>query len=133
MTRIYNLQRDPASGEYFAIGKSDRPYSADEVSRLEARVDDGDVLARAAMVDLDLSVDRFGHPLPPERVEAARRRARELGWPARASTLRGVPAWPRESATARKARWERDRALRRTWQSVRFRDLLTIDDPPSAP
>ena len=120
MGRIYNLQRDPESREYFAIGKSDRPYSMGELNELEARAAQGDVLAIAALIDVDLGLDRFGEPLPPMIATAAQRRAFYRGWPPRASRLRGSPAWPPVGPHPRKARWERDRALRRTWQSEGF-------------
>jgi hypothetical protein len=106
MTRVYNLQRDPDSGELFAIGKSDRPYSFDEVRALEAGLLRGDRLARASLIDLDLGLDDDGEPAAPETVAARKKRARLSGWP------------PRASAYRRKLAWERTRMQRRQWRSV---------------
>ncbi len=36
MKRVFNLQRDPDSGELFAIGKSALPYAFDEIRAFEA-------------------------------------------------------------------------------------------------
>ncbi|MBK9035106.1 MAG: hypothetical protein IPL61_28225 [Myxococcales bacterium] len=105
---MFNLQRDPDTGEMFAIGKSDRPYSFAEVQAAEQEFDRGDPATVAVLIDVDLELDRYGVPLPPEQVAAVKKRARLVGWPAQASGLR------------RKHRWERERALRRPWRSVGY-------------
>ena len=60
----------------------------------------------AFMIDLDLSLDAEGQPLPPLIVAAARAHAATVGWPGRPSNYR------------RKRRWERESALRRAWRSI---------------
>ena len=45
MRRVFNLQRDPDSGDLYAIGKSDRPYAFDEVCAFERAAATGDLRA----------------------------------------------------------------------------------------
>ena len=64
MRRAFNLQRDPDSGELFAIGKSDRPYAFDEVRALEQAAEAGDARAilrrRSTLRILRRRVSRLG-------------------------------------------------------------------------
>ncbi|MEZ4399014.1 MAG: hypothetical protein R3B06_03300 [Kofleriaceae bacterium] len=100
-----NLQRDPATGELFAIGKSGRPYTVAEVRGLIDGAAAGDPAAAASLIDVDLAVDRHGVRLSPDGLALAKRRARLGGWP------------PRASAHRRKRAWEQERALRQSWRS----------------
>lgn len=105
MTRVFNLQREPETGELFAIGKSERPYRFDEVRRAEAGLARGDRVARATLIDLDLSLDDDGRPISAELLGYLRERLRRAGWPARATRLR------------RLQKWEREVAMRRIWRA----------------
>ena len=49
MRRVFNLQRDPDSGDLYAIGKSDRPYAFDEVCAFERAAATGDLRAAVAI------------------------------------------------------------------------------------
>ncbi len=104
MTRVFNLQREPETGELFAIGKSERPYRFEAVRRAEAGLARGDRFARATLIDLDLSLDEDGRPISAELLAYLRDRLRRAGWPARATRLR------------RLQKWEREVAMRRTWR-----------------
>lgn len=93
MRRVFNLQRDPDSGELYAIGKSDRPYAFDEVCAFERAAATGDLRAAAALIDLDLERDRHGVPLGLDALALAKQRARAAGWPPRASAFKRKRAW----------------------------------------
>lgn len=110
MSRVFNLQRDPETGELFAIGKSERPYRFDEVRRAEAALARGEWFARATLIDVDLSVDEDGRPISAELLAYLRERLRRVGWPARATRLR------------RLLRWQREVAMRRMWRAERQGD-----------
>ena len=121
MRRVFNLQRDPDTGEMFAIGKSERPYSFAEVHAAEQEFDRGDAAAVAVLIDVDLELDEYGVPLALEQVAAVKKRARLVGWPARAAGLR------------RKHQWERERALRRPWRAVGFGRSPEFPEYPARP
>lgn len=107
MTRVFNLQREPETGELLAIGKSERPYRFDEIRRAEAALARGDRRAWSLIVDVDVSLDSDGRPVSAELLRYLRDRLRRAGWPARASRLR------------RLQRWQREVALRQSWRAER--------------
>ncbi|MEZ4399012.1 MAG: hypothetical protein R3B06_03290 [Kofleriaceae bacterium] len=117
--RVLNLQRDPVSGEYFAIGKSGRLYTAAEVRLATGQGRHQGPAARAVVIDVDLALDGDGRRRSEADLQTARQGAAAVGWPSDAERER------------RRIRWERARALRQAWASVGFR--RQIDRPDADP